>query len=140
MRQKIFWEKIMLLRKSAADLMTEEIATVDESALVSDIAQLMAKKNIGAVVVTNSIKDPVGIFTERDLLKRVIGEGLDPKSTKIAKVMTPKFVCAQADDDAEELVELMINGNFRHLPVVSGSKFLGILSMRDLAKHLAGMP
>ena len=130
----------MLLRKSAADLMTEVLETAEETSTVSDVVKAMAQKNIGAVVVLSPIKDPIGIFTERDLLKRVVSLGLDPKITLLSKVMTSKFVCAQADDDAEELVELMIQGNFRNLPVADGSKLVGMLSIRDLAKHLAGMP
>ncbi|MDB5038436.1 MAG: inosine-5-monophosphate dehydrogenase [Bacteriovoracaceae bacterium] len=129
----------MILRKAAADLMTEVIETAEENSNVSEVVMRMSKRNIGAVVVLSAIKDPVGIFTERDLLKRVVGEGLDPKTTLISKVMTSKFVCAQSDDDADELAEIMIQGNFRHLPVVDGSKLVGILSLRDVVKHLSGL-
>lgn len=130
----------MLLRKAAADLMTEEVETADERTMVSEVVKRMAERNIGAMVVLNAIKDPIGIFTERDLLKRVVNKGLDPRSTPISQVMTPKFVCAQSDDDVEELAEIMIQGNFRHLPVADKAKVVGILSLRDLVKHLAGMP
>jgi CBS domain-containing protein len=130
----------MLLRKAAADLMTEEIETVEENVTVAEVARKMAARNIGAVVVVSAIKDPIGIFTERDLLKRVVSQGIDPKVTPVGNVMTPKFVCAQQDDDVEELAEIMIQGNFRHLPVADKERLIGILSLRDLVKHLAGMP
>src|SRR4051812_45567524 len=108
----------MLLRKSAADLMTEIVETADENTTVAEVIKSMATKNIGSVVVLSTKKEPIGIFTERDLLKRVVHEGLDPKTTPLSKVMTSKFSSAQSDDDIDELVERMIQGKFRHLPVI----------------------
>lgn len=129
---------LMSLRQSVVgDLMVEEVLTCDESKTIAEVVNIMAQHNIGAVVIINAIKDPVGIFTERDLLKRVVAPGLDTKSTAVSKAMTPKFVCVQVNDDLDELADIMIQGNFRHLPVVNGSKLVGIVSLRDVVKYLS---
>ena len=115
----------------AKDLMTKEILSVEKEVMVSEAVQIMDKDNIGALVIMNAIKDPLGIFTERDLLRRVVAKGLDPKTTRIEKVMTKGLVCAQAEDDAKTLLEAMFDNNFRHLPVLDGRKLVGILSLKD---------
>lgn len=121
------------------DLMIEHVHTVEESTPVTQAVHEMAANNVGALIVLSPIREPVGIFTERDLLKRVVGSDLDPKTTPIRKVMTPKFVCVQMDDDLADLPRIMVQGNFRHLPVVEGRRLVGILSIRDVVRYLAGL-
>lgn len=115
----------------AKEIMTKEILSVEKETSVFDAVALMDKNNIGALVIVNAINDPLGIFTERDLLRRVVAKGLDPRKTKIEKVMTPGLVCAQANDDAKTLLQAMFDNNFRHLPVLDGRKLVGILSLKD---------
>ena len=115
----------------AKDIMTKEILSVEKDIPVYEAVQIMNKNNIGSVVVMNAIKDPLGIFTERDLLRRVVAKDLDPKTTKIEQVMTKGLVCAQANDDAKVLLEAMFENNFRHLPVLEGRALVGILSLKD---------
>ncbi|MBI2604994.1 MAG: CBS domain-containing protein [Deltaproteobacteria bacterium] len=126
-------------KKTVADIMISDIFTVEEQTPVSDAVHLMAQNNIGAVIVMSPIQDPVGIFTERDLLKRVVAHDLDPAKTPVSKVMTPKFVCIQNTDDVDDLPAIMVEGNFRHIPVVDGRKLVGILSIRDVLRFLAGL-
>lgn len=126
-------------KKHVADLMISNVFMVEEETSVLEAVHLMAQNNIGAVIVMSPIQDPVGIFTERDLLKRVIAHDLDPAKTPVSKVMTPKFVCIQKTDDVDDLPGIMVEGNFRHIPVVDGRKLVGILSMRDVLRSLAGL-
>jgi CBS domain-containing protein len=126
-------------KRTVRDILTENVKTVDESTIVYDAVRMMAENNIGAVIVLNAIREPAGIFTERDLLKRVVSQGIDPKTTRISQVMTPKFVCVQTSDELMELPEIMIRGNFRHLPIVEGRKLVGILSIRDVVRYMAGL-
>lgn len=130
----------MLLRKAAGDLMIESVLTAKESQKVLEVAKTMAKENVGALMVVNKNNEPVGIFTERDLLKRVVAQGLDPAQTEISKVMTTSFKSVGSDADIEDLTEIMVEGNFRHLPVIDQKVLVGILSIRDLARYLAGLP
>ena len=115
----------------AKNIMTKDILSVEKDLSIQEAVQIMDQHNIGALVVVSPIKDPLGIFTERDLLRRVVAKGLDPKKTKIETVMTPGLVCAQANDDAVTLLEAMFDNNFRHLPVLDGRKLVGIISLKD---------
>jgi MHS family proline/betaine transporter-like MFS transporter len=116
------------------ELMISDVKTVDESSTVQKVAKLMAKQNIGAVVVVGKQGNPSGIFTERDLMKKVIANDLSLE-TPVSKVMTTQLVCVQMQDKIEGLPELMIKGNFRHLPVVDDFKLMGILSVKDLLAY-----
>ncbi|OGQ45709.1 MAG: hypothetical protein A3H42_03280 [Deltaproteobacteria bacterium RIFCSPLOWO2_02_FULL_46_8] len=116
--------------------MTHELLSVEPTILVQDAVQLMDKHNIGALAILSPIQDLLGIFTERDLLRRVIAKKLDPAKTKIEQVMTPKVMVAQASDNAMDLVEVMFREKFRHLPVVDGRKIVGIISLKDFYKCL----
>lgn len=121
---------------NARDVMRKAVLSIDETASVLDAVQQMDRHNVGAMVVMSAIKDALGIFTERDLLRRVVALGKSPQSTRITDVMTPGFVCAQAADNALELLKVMVEHNFRHLPVMDGRKLVGIVSTRDLYTKL----
>jgi CBS domain-containing protein len=121
---------------NARDVMKKEVLSIDETASVLDAVRLMDRHNVGAMVVMSAIKDALGIFTERDLLRRVVAIGKSPQATRITEVMTPEFVCAQAIDNALELLKVMVENNFRHLPVMDGRRLVGIVSTRDLYTKL----
>lgn len=120
----------------AGDLMTAEILSVEPSITVQEAVELMDKNDIGSLVILSPIRDLLGIFTERDLMKRVVAKRKDPLKTKISEVMTPNVMVAQASDSAWELLELMHNERFRHLPVVDGRKVVGIVSLKDFSESL----
>lgn len=121
---------------NARDVMKKDVLSVDETDTVLDAVKLMDRHNVGAVVIMSAIKDALGIFTERDLLRRVVAIGKIPSATRITDVMTPEFVCAQATDNAIELLKIMVEQRFRHLPVMDGRKLVGIVSTRDLYTKL----
>ena len=98
---------------------------------VRQAAQYMTTKEVGAVPVLEKGR-LVGIFTERDLLTRVVAYGLDPATTRVGEVMTKELVVAEADEDYEAALEKMKDCNCRHLPVVDQHRLLGVVSMRDL--------
>ncbi len=100
---------------------------------VLDVAKLMAEKNIGAVPVLSEDGKLIGIFSERDLLKRVIVKGLNPKEVKVDDVMTREIMLALDDESYEECLAKMKKAGIRHLPVVDrNNNLLGMLSIRDL--------
>ncbi|HZU23665.1 MAG TPA: CBS domain-containing protein [Terriglobales bacterium] len=97
-------------------------------------ARYMVEHNIGAVPVLNE-GQLEGIFSERDIMKRVLVEGLDPASTRVAEVMTRNPLVVSPDDKIEHCLVLMKQHGFRHLPVCNGRKLEGFLSLRDLLLH-----
>ena len=117
------------------DIMISNVQTVDQTMPIIEVAKLMTAHNIGAVVVLSPILDAVGIFTERDLLNKVVSKDLN-LNRPILEVMTPRFICVQLQDEVEELPSMMIDGNFRHLPVVDGRKVVGMISIKDIVKVL----
>lgn len=95
----------------------------------------MAQKNFGALAVTEDDK-LVGIFTERDLLTRVVGQGRDVESTKISDVMSKNIETASIHDSVTLCMGRMDHGRFRHIPVVDDKgALIGMLSQRDFLGH-----
>ena len=98
---------------------------------VRDVARLMSDRNVGAVAILDSGR-LVGVFSERDLMTRVVAAGLDPDKTSVENVMTRNLVVAGPRDDINSAMQKMHSLGCRHLPVVDGSSLLGMLSIRDL--------
>jgi CBS domain-containing protein len=101
---------------------------------VTEVAMMMAEAGIGAVVILEEEKLK-GIFTERDLLNRVVSAGKDPKTIKVSEVMTTGVCVCSAEDTYEYCLAQMKQIGCRHMPVVEENKLLGIISMRDLLKY-----
>lgn len=107
-------------------------ATVSPTSTVFDAVHLMNDQRVGAVAVVKD-KTLAGIFTERDLMIRVVLEGKDPKTTPIQDVMTPDCISAKNDMSMGEALQIMTEKHFRHLPLVDDdNKVLGLLSIRNL--------
>ena len=115
----------------ASEIMTKDVLSVDENTSVKEAVQIMAKHNVGALIVQTP-KPTFGIFTQGDLVARVIAEGKDLDRTKIRDVMTETVQCAQAEDSIDELTKIMYEQNVRYLPVMDGRKLVGIISTTDL--------
>ncbi|MBI1803031.1 MAG: CBS domain-containing protein [Ignavibacteriae bacterium] len=107
------------------------VFAVQRTDSVFDTARYMADKNVGAIAVLDGTR-LVGIFSERDLITRVIARELDPKKTTVAQVMTKDLVVADATESEESCLKKMKAANCRHLPVISGETLVGLLSLRDL--------
>ncbi|HYS55046.1 MAG TPA: CBS domain-containing protein [Thermoanaerobaculia bacterium] len=98
---------------------------------VRDAAKMMSEKNVGAVAVLDSGR-LVGIFSERDLMKRVVAAGLNPEKTTVANVMTKDLVVGKPTDDINAALQKMHSVGCRHLPVVDSGNLVGMVSLRDL--------
>ncbi|MEL6445297.1 MAG: CBS domain-containing protein [Bacteroidota bacterium] len=107
--------------------------SVPPTASALTAASTMASHNVGATLVLDE-GTLVGIFTERDVARRVVVPGLDPGSTTVAEVMTPDVVVVQADTSHQEVLRLMQQGHFRHVPVADGEKLVGVVSIRDFLR------
>jgi CBS domain-containing protein len=108
-----------------------EVAKISPDATALDAADLMNERRIGALCVVKG-DTLVGVFTERDLLNRVVSAKLDPASTKIADVMTSKVSTCGPEGKTDDCAALMSDRHIRHLPVVEGGKLVGIVSTGDL--------
>ena len=107
---------------------------VEESESVAEVARYMAEVHVGAIVVVkgNSL---CGVFSERDLMKRVVLERIDPDRTEVSQVMTTDLVTIDETANLEEAMELMQSNNCRHLPVMRDDSVVAFLSMRDLMNY-----
>jgi CBS domain-containing protein len=107
---------------------------VKDTATALDAAEYMADRKIGAVCVLDPGGKLCGIFSERDLLNRVVVRRLDPARVPIRDVMSEPRAVIDCGDTPHEALERMERIGSRHLPVVDGDKFIGMLSMRDIMR------
>lgn len=91
----------------------------------------MASNNVGAILVVDAAGKLAGLFTERDVLNRVVARGLDPDSTPLVGVMTTKLQTASPDKPLAHALHMMFEGGFRHVPVVDDGKPVGMVSARN---------
>ncbi len=106
----------------------------DANQTVLEVAKAMVARNIGAVPV---LRDGVleGVFSERDLMSRVVAESLDPSSTRVNEVMTKDPLTVMPTDSVENCMILMRRHGFRHLLICDGQRLLGVVSLRDILLH-----
>jgi CBS domain-containing protein len=110
------------------------IIRAETSQSVRDVARVMSKANVGAVAVLDSGR-LVGVFSERDIMTRVVADGLDPDQTKLENVMTKNIVVADPRDSVDSAIAKMHKIGCRHLPVVKDGNLVGMLSIRDLLEY-----
>lgn len=110
----------------------QAIATLNPADSVMDAVSMMTERKIGAVIIVDDSARLAGIFTERDLVNRVVAKGLDPASTPLKQVMTANPDTLAPGDTAMNALELMSARRYRHLPVLDGEKVVGMVSIRDL--------
>ena len=107
------------------------VYSIDADKTVLEAARFMMEHNIGALPVLRDGK-LVGIFSERDVMNRVVAAGRTPGTTRVSEVMTSNPRTVDADESLEDCLFLMKEFGFRHLPIVSGKELKGLVSLRDL--------
>lgn len=107
-----------------------EVASSPGAITVGEAARLMREKRVGAVAVVEEGK-LIGIFTERDALFRIVAEGRDPQTVRLAEVMTRDPKTIHPDKPFADALHIMYEGGFRHVPVVEDGRPIGIISARD---------
>jgi CBS domain-containing protein len=117
-------------------LSNRTIHYVEPDQTVFEASNFMVSCNVGAVPVLDGTR-LVGVFSERDIMRRVVTEGRNPLTTRIAEVMSTELRTLSPNDSSEEAMCLMQTYSVRHLPVCDGSTLVGFLSLRDLLRcHL----
>jgi CBS domain-containing protein len=109
----------------------QEILTAPADSTIAVVARLMKKSGVGAVMVIGGDSRLLGIFTERDALFRVLAEHRDPKTTRLAEVMTAHPKTISPDRPFGHALLMMYDGGFRHVPVIENGKPIGIVSSRN---------
>ncbi|TWO67738.1 CBS domain-containing protein [Caenimonas sedimenti] len=109
----------------------KHVISLGAQATVWEAACVMTRANCGSVLVLEPPDKLLGIVTERDLMTRVLAKALDPQKTHLAEVMTANPMCVPPETKVADAVLIMLERGFRHLPVVSGSRILGVFSARD---------
>jgi CBS domain-containing protein len=112
-----------------------DVVSIQPSASVLDAARVMNDRGVGGVVVVDEANTLLGIFTERDILRRVVAAGLPPETTKVADVFTRDIVTCTPDMNVEEVGSIMTTRRVRHLPVVDVGSLLGVVTIGDLLAH-----
>ena len=113
----------------------QTVHTVSPSDTVATAVGVMSKFKIGALPVVDNDR-LLGIFSERDVLVRIVNEGLDPKTTLVSRVMTGNPEHVAPSTTVEDAMRLMRTKGFRHLPVVDHERLVGLLSIRDVNEWL----
>ena len=111
-----------------------QLFSVEEGDTVADVARQMAELHVGAILVLKG-GQLRGVFSERDLMKRVVLERLDPETTPVSRVMSTDLATIDELASIEDAMAAMQDHNCRHLPVTRGSHVVAFLSMRDVMNH-----
>jgi len=120
---------ILLREKSTSVYCIAVNSTVD--AAVSE----MNRQRVGSIIVKDAEK-VVGVFTERDVLTRIVAAGRDPKTTTVSEVMTADFLSITQDTSVEDAMQMMTDKRVRHLPVFDDQQLLGLISIGDVTRWL----
>jgi CBS domain-containing protein len=122
---------MMLVRHVISD---REPYSMKASATVQDAAEFMAARNVGAVCVVDDGGKLLGVFSERDVLRRVVVSRRDPTKVTVGEVTSELRAVINCDETPHQALERMELIGTRHLPVVDGERWVGMLSMRDLMR------
>jgi CBS domain-containing protein len=115
------------------DVMVKEIVTVNPTTKIRDAVELMNKNQIGCLVVTRKGK-PVGIMTERDVLKKIVCSCKNPEQTRVSEIMSKPLIVGRVDMDWLEAVKLMLDRNIKKLPILDDERLVGLVTLTDIAR------
>lgn len=112
-------------------LVHRELYTVNKGATIKEVVLYMAEKAVGLVPIMDSDK-LVGVFSERDLVKRVIAKNKNLDETKVEEVMSTKLIIADVNEANESVLAKMKEANTRHVLIIENEKLIGVVAMRDM--------
>jgi CBS domain-containing protein len=119
-------------RMVVKDVMSSPVVTLNENATSNTVATLMDENDLGCVIITNKAGKPVGIITERDLVKRVLAKNLMPDTIKAKEIMTSPLVTIQPEATISEAARRMNRLDIRRLGVVYKGNLVGLISSKDI--------
>ncbi|MCW4055030.1 MAG: CBS domain-containing protein [Candidatus Bathyarchaeota archaeon] len=117
----------------AEDVMVTEVAIMDENISAKKAAELMAREDLSAIIVTVEGKAK-GIVTERDILKRIVAEDKNARKTKVKEIMSSPLVTIKPSTSLEEAARLMFEKKIKNLPVVHENRLIGLINLNDICR------
>jgi CBS domain-containing protein len=124
----------MIVKQILAQKGSTKVETISPRATISDAAQVLSKKRIGALIVSETGSDVAGIVSERDVVRELGAVGVDCLPKPLESIMTSKVISCTPADKAVKILETMTNGRFRHMPVFEDGKLAGVISIGDVVK------
>ena len=124
----------MLVKSIMKSKEIAEVVTIGPEAAIEAAAQLLSKHGIGTVVVSSDQTTPLGILSERDIVRQLAKSGSVCLQHKVEDYMTREVVTCVQDSNAEDALAKMTEGRFRHMPVVENGVLIGIISLGDVVK------
>ena len=115
----------------AENVMTAEVAVMNENESVKKAAEVMAQEDVSAIIVMVEGK-AIGIVTERDILKRIVAEDKNARNTKLKEIMSSPLVTIEPNTDLEEAARLMFEKKMKNLPVVHENRLIGLINLQDI--------
>ncbi|TAK06903.1 MAG: CBS domain-containing protein [Candidatus Manganitrophaceae bacterium] len=118
-------------------VMSKKILKVKRGTKIKKVSELMRDKHVGSILVSDG-NSYAGIVTDADVVRRVVAEGLDPNTTPVEKVMTSPLLAIESTRSVVDANDIMDQEHIRHLGVIENGKIIGVLSVRDLLRHVYG--
>lgn len=118
---------------SLRDVMTRKVQSVKPDATLKECAEVMAKTDIGSVLIIDGEK-LAGIITEKDIVRKVVSKGKNPLTMKVKEIMVKKLITGSPDDDIHDAMDTMSQNSIRHMPVLEKGKLIGIVTMKDIIR------
>lgn len=125
---------------TAREIMTNDVTCVGEQETVLEAARKMADLGVGSLPICGDDQRLKGMLTDRDIVVKVLAQGLDPAITRAGELAQGKAVTVGADDDAAEILHTMGGHQVRRLPVIDGHALVGIVALADVARALPDRP
>ena len=124
----------MLVSQILKSKPTEGVFTVPPETTVADAAGVLSEKRIGALIVSKDGASPVGIISERDIVRELGRRGPACMADRVSDLMTADLVTCEGDCTTDEVLGRMTDGRFRHMPVMEGEAMIGVISIGDVVK------
>jgi CBS domain-containing protein len=115
------------------ELMIKNVVKVNPDTLVEEAVRIMNANEIGCLIISENGK-PVGIITERDLLKRVLEQGRSPRTIKVAEIMSKPVIYGDSQMELEDAARLMFRKKVKKLPITRDGELVGLITLTDLAR------
>jgi CBS domain-containing protein len=122
--------------RTLLDQKSKDVFSVANTVTVAEAVQEMNAHKVGAVLVMDGSR-LAGIFTERDVLKRVVGAGVDPQRTSVTKVMTAELLTIAPTATVQQVLDMFTEKRCRHLPVLEEGRLVGLISIGDVSRWMA---